>query len=773
GGGTPAALGLTASTNNLATVDGTQDAQIIVTVLDANGVPISNNVPVTLTITSGPGEFPTGTNITFLPPSGNPQSDISILNGQAAIEFRTYSSGTTVITATSPGLLSTNIVITSEGAPAFVPGVSPTAGSTPYSRYTGTNSTASTLTLALNRPTGASSTGGGLSSYGNDGSVNSIWQAAGTDSNAWWQVSLEANYAVNLVDLTFPTNANYAYTISVSSDGNTWTTVVDQSQNSNTDLERRAVGNFGSDISWVRINFTNLPPGLVPALAEVSVGGAPTLAFKTNQLGGTIIGTPGSYNNSGNTREMAMDWDLTTFFDAPSSTGGSNCWVGLDLGAGISKVITQINYCPRSNIPSRMVGGIFQGANQPDFSDAVALFTVATAPATNVLTAQFIGNATPFRYVRYLSPPNGWGNIAEVEFYSVTTAPGAPTNLTASAGNAQVALAWSASAGATGYNVKRSLTSGGGYTTVANLASTGFVDAGLANGTAYYYVVSATNAYGESVNSPEAVARPDGSYSTNFFWTGAVSTNWDTAAANWRTNGLPAIFQDGGAVVFDDTALSNTAVCLSAPRAPASVTVNNSTLTYAISGSAITGSGSLTKSGPGTLALNGANTFSGGVTNSGGTLTLGNAGALGTGTVTLNGGILNNSGAYPLTNNLNINGNGNAIQLGSANNFTLSGTIFGNGNLILGNDGNTMSLYLAGPNLMTGGTITVANNNNFVRFGTNVAGNAAVEWIFNNTAAGHTTFDFGSGTIYFGSLSGNGRIQGNVSGANSMNVTVS
>src|SRR5262245_35202179 len=47
------------------------------------------------------------------------------------------------------------------------------------------------------------------------------------------------------------------------------------------------------------------------------------------------------------------------------------------------------------------------------------------------------------------------------------TPPPAPTNLVATPGNAQVSLSWNASSGATSYNVKRSTTSGGPYTTIA------------------------------------------------------------------------------------------------------------------------------------------------------------------------------------------------------------------------------------------------------------------------------------------------------------------
>ena len=149
------------------------------------------------------------------------------------------------------------------------------------------------------------------------------------------------------------------------------------------------------------------------------VGGSETansaeVALRHPKLAGTIIGTPGSWNNSGNTITNVFDNNLNTFFDAPVANGA---WVGLDFGAGVSNVITKINYCPRSGFESRMVGGIFQGANQANFSDAVTLFTVTKQPATGVFTPVSITNTSAFRYVRYLSPNGGYGNVAELQFY--------------------------------------------------------------------------------------------------------------------------------------------------------------------------------------------------------------------------------------------------------------------------------------------------------------------------------------------------------------------
>ena len=130
--GTPAGLKLTASTTTLSAVDGTQDTWLYVTVVDASDKAINNDVTVTLTIRSGPGEFPTGPSITFTPSGGGSASDIAIRDGQAAIEFRSYYAGTTVIEATSTGLTSSSVTITSQGSPAYVEGTTPKVPARPY-----------------------------------------------------------------------------------------------------------------------------------------------------------------------------------------------------------------------------------------------------------------------------------------------------------------------------------------------------------------------------------------------------------------------------------------------------------------------------------------------------------------------------------------------------------------------------------------------------------------------------------------------------------------
>jgi len=119
-------------------------------------------------------------------------------------------------------------------------------------------------------------------------------------------------------------------------------------------------------------------------------------------------------------------------------------------------------------------------------------------------------NGTTYYYVVSAANSHGEsGNSAEVSATPIAP-PSAPTGLTATAGNQQVTLNWTASTGATSYNVKRSTTNGSGYTTVNSPTTNTYTDASLTNGTTYYYVVTAVNAGGESSPSTQASATPTG-----------------------------------------------------------------------------------------------------------------------------------------------------------------------------------------------------------------------------------------------------------------------
>ena len=96
---------------------------------------------------------------------------------------------------------------------------------------------------------------------------------------------------------------------------------------------------------------------------------------------------------------------------------------------------------------------------------------------------------------------------AEIAALANPGTPRAPDGFTAVAGDGEVHLSWSAVDGATGYNVYRS--TGNGYVLIATgLTDTAFTDASAVNGTAYNYVVAATNGAGESAFSSTLPATP-------------------------------------------------------------------------------------------------------------------------------------------------------------------------------------------------------------------------------------------------------------------------
>lgn len=134
--------------------------------------------------------------------------------------------------------------------------------------------------------------------------------------------------------------------------------------------------------------------------------------------------------------------------------------------------------------------------------------------------------------------------------------PAAPANLNAAAGNGLVNLSWSTSAGATSYTVKRSLTSGGPYTTLTTATGTSYSDAAVSNGTTYYYVVNAVNSAGTSSNSVQAMATPQGSGPVEPVTGLAVA--YRTADTNPNDNKMKPYFniKNNGTTVVDLSELS-------------------------------------------------------------------------------------------------------------------------------------------------------------------------------------------------------------------------
>ncbi|MGD0384403.1 MAG: autotransporter-associated beta strand repeat-containing protein, partial [Thermoguttaceae bacterium] len=158
-----------------------------------------------------------------------------------------------------------------------------------------------------------------------------------------------------------------------------------------------------------------------------------------------------------------------------------------------------------------------------------------------------------------------------------------------------------------------------------------------------------------------------------------------------------------------------TTVNIAATVSPSLVSVNNTTKNYTFSGFfGIGGSGSLIKSGVGSLTIATANFYSGGTTLNAGTLNINNVSALGTGTLTINGGTIDNTsnadivissanaqtwnGAFAFTGTKNLDFGAGAVTLAASSTITIGGT----GDLKVGYiASSTYNLTKAGPGTLS------------------------------------------------------------------------
>ena len=181
-------------------------------------------------------------------------------------------------------------------------------------------------------------------------------------------------------------------------------------------------------------------------------------------------------------------------------------------------------------------------------------------------------------------------NAAPVVASAPATAPGAPTSVTATAGNGSATVGWTApvsngGSAITGYTV----TASNGTTVSAGAAATSAVVSGLTNGTSYTFTVTATNAVGTSPASapsnavtPAAVpGAPTGVSATP--GNASATVSWTAPASN------------GGSAITSYTVRSNTGQAVTVGGSTLSTTVtgltNGTSYTFAVTATNAAGSG--------------------------------------------------------------------------------------------------------------------------------------------------------------------------------------
>jgi hypothetical protein len=205
-----------------------------VTVLDGNGVPVSNSPPVRLAIEAGPGEFPTGRTIDFAP-----DSDIEIRDGQAAIAMRSWFGDRSRLRATSPGLEDAILDITTLDGPAFAPDTSVLAPDRPYMSPDRPAQSDRVQTFGLRNPATASSASSGHSpQLANDGDRASYWAPAASDADPWLAIDLERVIVPQRIVIEFLGSGSPAFIVEAQDNGH-WRTIGQAEGDASPDREVR------------------------------------------------------------------------------------------------------------------------------------------------------------------------------------------------------------------------------------------------------------------------------------------------------------------------------------------------------------------------------------------------------------------------------------------------------------------------------------------------------------------------------------------------------
>ncbi|MHA2097298.1 MAG: fibronectin type III domain-containing protein, partial [Candidatus Kariarchaeaceae archaeon] len=170
------------------------------------------------------------------------------------------------------------------------------------------------------------------------------------------------------------------------------------------------------------------------------------------------------------------------------------------------------------------------------YRDGSLLTTISATSTTYVDTG--LTNGVNYVYTVAAVNINGEGAQSTSANATPSTTPGTPTGLSATKGNANVSLSWTAptvtgGSPLTNYTIYRD----GSFLVTISAASTTYVDTGLTNGVNYVYTVSTVNANGESSESISANATPSttpgtptdliatkGNANVSLSWTAPVDT---------------------------------------------------------------------------------------------------------------------------------------------------------------------------------------------------------------------------------------------------------
>ncbi len=189
-------------------------------------------------------------------------------------------------------------------------------------------------------------------------------------------------------------------------------------------------------------DYFTLSPAAAPAPVLTSIVVSPNTAALST--GGTQQFTAVANDQNGHamTPQPALTWSVVSggvgtvspvgLYSAGTAAGSATVQAASGSVSGKATVTVtapvpppvgtgagSVSFFPRAGSANRMQGGQFQGST--DGVNYTTLSTISSVPADGQWTSALLtADPKTYRYLRYLSPNGGYGNVAEVAFYSGT-----------------------------------------------------------------------------------------------------------------------------------------------------------------------------------------------------------------------------------------------------------------------------------------------------------------------------------------------------------------
>ena len=133
-------------------------------------------------------------------------------------------------------------------------------------------------------------------------------------------------------------------------------------------------------------------------------------AVTAKAVKGEPFGSESWIGNDEVTFDKAWDGNNDTFFDASAGTGG---FTGVDLGEG-HLPFNRIKAVPRVWFEYRLIGGQFMGSDEKD-GEYDLIYEIREEDIVNERVYVELPEMINYRYIKYVSPEEGYCNISEIE----------------------------------------------------------------------------------------------------------------------------------------------------------------------------------------------------------------------------------------------------------------------------------------------------------------------------------------------------------------------